>query len=65
MSDSFLDEFQVEEMDKTGFHALSDEEIEEVYEDADMNVVHQFNTREIHTTFWSDFSQVNEDDIPF
>jgi len=63
---SFIDEIQIEEYDDNGIHVLTDEELSELNTcEVDMNIIHQFNIKEIHPDYWYDFNQINEDDVPF
>lgn len=64
---SFLDQIQIEEFERNGMHIVSDEELKAMNEDNDFDVdeLHTHVLTEVHHDFWSDFSQINEDDIPF
>ena len=65
MSNSFLDDIQIEETDdEGGIHILSDTELADLHDFCEENHVTSIgeNTR---FGYWNDFDQVNEDDVPF
>lgn len=64
MSNSFLDDIQIEEIDEGGIHILSDTELSDLHDFCEENHVTGIG-EDSRFGYWHDFDQINEDDVPF